>query len=216
MHMPEESPKVAVDSHPRLSGIMDTINSTFAHGERTRLPKEFYDAKGRSYIDKIAVEEWYSGYQESNEYRRLGIGGLMGDVVDRMVHTAVGNGWRSNPSVPEHDKAVKFALSGCHDTTIAATLTALGGFRVDRDAWPNFTASIAFELFRAREPASAQKVRSSWWSGWFGSTSPSARAPLETLPPAERSRLQEDYYVRLRYNDNPVTRLSWSMATCTN
>jgi hypothetical protein len=33
-YMPEESPKVAVDSHPRLSGIMDTINATDAHGPR--------------------------------------------------------------------------------------------------------------------------------------------------------------------------------------
>jgi acid phosphatase len=30
--MPETSKRVAVDSHPRLSGIMDTINSTLAHG----------------------------------------------------------------------------------------------------------------------------------------------------------------------------------------
>ena len=78
--MPEGS-KVAVDSHPRLSGIMDTINSTLAHGPETRLPKEFYDDKGRAIIDKIGVEEWFSGYQESREYRMLGIGGLMGDVV---------------------------------------------------------------------------------------------------------------------------------------
>lgn len=73
--------KVGVDSHPRLSGIMDTINSTLAHGPATRLPKEFYDTKGRAIIDKIGVEEWFSGYQESKEYRMLGIGGLMGDVV---------------------------------------------------------------------------------------------------------------------------------------
>lgn len=85
--MPERSTeaairnKVAVDSHPRLSGIMDTINSTLAHGPATRLPKEFYDKKGRAIIDKIGVEEWFSGYQESQEYRMLGIGGLMGDVV---------------------------------------------------------------------------------------------------------------------------------------
>ena len=81
--MPETSKRVAVDSHPRLSGIMDTINSTLAHGPETRLPKEFYDEKGRAIIDKIGVEEWFSGYQESREYRSVGIGGLMGDVVAR-------------------------------------------------------------------------------------------------------------------------------------
>ena len=31
--------KVRVDSHPRLSGIMDTINSTDAHGPQTKLPR---------------------------------------------------------------------------------------------------------------------------------------------------------------------------------
>jgi len=36
------------------------------------LPKEFYDTKGRAIIDKIGVEEWFSGYMESREYRQLG------------------------------------------------------------------------------------------------------------------------------------------------
>ena len=58
--MPEQSDgtqNVAVDSHPRLSGIMDTVNSTLAHGPKTRLPSRFYDSKGREIIDKIGVEE---------------------------------------------------------------------------------------------------------------------------------------------------------------
>lgn len=54
------------------SGIMDTVNSTLAHTQETRLPKEFYDPKGRAIIDKIGVEEWFSGYKESQEYRQLG------------------------------------------------------------------------------------------------------------------------------------------------
>ena len=60
-------------------------------GPETRLPKEFYDAKGRKIIEKIGVEEWFSGYQESQEYRSLGIGGLMGDLVQRMVGNVQGN-----------------------------------------------------------------------------------------------------------------------------
>ena len=74
--MPESSKNVAVDGHPRLSGIMDTINSTKAHGPETRLPKEFYDKKAAAIIDRIATEEWFSGYNESIEYRSLGIGAL--------------------------------------------------------------------------------------------------------------------------------------------
>ena len=58
--MPEQedgSQNVAVDSHPRLSGIMDTVNATLAHGPKTRLPQKFYDTKGRDIIDRIGVEE---------------------------------------------------------------------------------------------------------------------------------------------------------------
>lgn len=83
--MPKDSPRVKVDSHPRLSGIMDTINATAAHGEATRLPQEFYDPKLIRTIEKIGVEEWFSGYHESQEYRTLGIGGLVGDVVAQMM-----------------------------------------------------------------------------------------------------------------------------------
>lgn len=60
-------------------------------GPETRLPKEFYDEKGRKIIDEIGVEEWFSGYQESREYRSLGIGSLMGDLVQRMVGKTQGN-----------------------------------------------------------------------------------------------------------------------------
>ncbi|BAE56040.1 unnamed protein product [Aspergillus oryzae RIB40] len=92
--MPEKSPKVAVDSHPRLSGINDTINATDAHGPATRLPSEFYDKKLRQYMEQIAVDEWFAGYNESTEYRKLGIGALLGDVVDRMGSS------NSNTSTP--------------------------------------------------------------------------------------------------------------------
>lgn len=156
-YMPETSPRVAVDAHPRLSGIMDTINATDAHGPATRLPSEFYDKKGRAILDRIAVEEWFAGYNESSEYRKLGIGALMGDVVDRMVSTAVDGGWRSESSasgsgVPEAGKSIKFAMSGCHDTTLAAILSSVGGFQ--DESWPPFTSSIAIELF-SQPPSNA-------------------------------------------------------------
>lgn len=125
--MPENSKRVAVDSHPRLSGIMDTINSTLGHGEETRLPKEFYDEKARAIVDKIGVEEWFSGYQESEEYRSVGIGGLMGDLVSRMVGSAERNGKDGLREIGDPnetmgrgrggEKAIKFGLSGCHDTS---------------------------------------------------------------------------------------------------
>lgn len=192
--MPETSPKVAVDSHPRLSGIMDSINATLAHGPATRLPSEFYEPEVRDTIDKICVEEWFGGYQDSSEYRRLGIGGLVGDLTQRMVENGAG--------IPKEGQDVPFKMSlcGCHDTTLAATLTALGGFRVGRDKWPNFTSSIAFELFSKKDPEAEEKGRGGWF-GRKGSNDP--RTPLAKMSAEEKARLK-GRFVRIRYNDNVV------------
>lgn len=222
--MPSSSPWVAVDSHPRLSGIMDTINATLAHGPATKLPAEFYDEKGLKIIDKIAVEEWYDGYKENIEYRRLGIGGLLGDVVDRMVITALEGGWRSGvaSSVSEGSSVpIKFAMSGCHDTTLAAVLSSLGAFNQER--WPFFTSHISLELFstlddgtsfaavNGKKKQSSQSKSSSILS-LFGKTdtqdkgeprSSFARVPLSELDDPSRETLRK-YYVRLRYNDRPM------------
>lgn len=146
--MPPASPTVAVDSHPRLSGILDTINSTLAHGPETRLPSEFYDEKARDIASDIAVDEWFTGYKESREYRKLGMGAQVGDVVDRMVATSLEGAWR-NTMLPigeaNHGKPIKFALNGCHDTSLAGILASLGAF--DGEKWPPYTSSISIELF---------------------------------------------------------------------
>ncbi|KAH6604269.1 hypothetical protein Trco_007715 [Trichoderma cornu-damae] len=208
--MPPDSPRVAVDSRPRLIGILDSVNSTLAHGPATRLPKEFYDPKARRIMEKIGVDEWFAGYGESQEYRALGIGALLGDVVARMVGSAERNGpppdeeFTQPPGQGKHeqdgggrntssgnangitgdDAGFRFGLSGCHDTTLAAVLASLGAF--DTDAWPPFTSHIAIELFRSVDNAAA---------------SPS---PSPSLTDKEKESLQ-GYFVRLRYNDSPVT-----------
>jgi len=223
--MPGEQ-KVAVDSHPRLSGIMDTLNATDAHGPETKLPKEFYDPKARSIIDKIAVEEWYQGYNESSEYRMLGIGGLMGDITSRMVGSVERNG---NSGIVEvggvdgklgkgrgGETDIRFAMSGCHDTTLAGMLTSLGAF--DGEKWPPFTSHIAIEMFKKRntnnlaQPSRVEQESTSknpsWWSSLFGTKTSSsslvpegiARKPINELSASQREKLN-DYYVRLRYND---------------
>jgi acid phosphatase len=232
--MPQSSPKVRVDSHPRLSGIMDTINATLAHPKETRLPKEFYDDKARAIIDKIAVEEWFSGYSENNEYRKLGIGALVGDVVERMTSVVEGSGLSIDEIGGSDGKLgkgrggeqrIKFALSGCHDTTLAAMLTSLGAFGTE--IWPPYTSHIAVELFRKvdhtnnnplSESLSTAKPTPSTSPGWLvgmlglnatKSTTPTsirqvphsiARRPYSTLSPSEQEKLK-NYYVRLRYND---------------
>ena len=204
--MPEDSPVIKVDSHPRLSGVMDTVNATLAHGPGTRLPNEFYDKKVRADIDKVCTEEWFVGYQESNEYRKLGIGGMIGDLTQHMVEHIVPN---NTSDVP----AFKISLAGCHDTTIAATLTALGAMDATKDKWPNFTSNIAFELFHRKHSTSSpltgaiwpSKERT-WWYSLFSSPKPNItppRTPLIHWPEAEKGKL-DDYYVRIRYNDKPV------------
>lgn len=229
--MPESSPHVAVDSHPRLSGIMDTINSTLAHGPETRLPREFYDSKLRSIIDKIGVEEWFSGYAENQEYRKLGIGALLGDVLERMSasieHTGLSvseiGGENGNLGRGRNgETAIKFAMSGCHDTTLAAILTSLGAF--DGRPWPPYTSHLAVELFRQKDnqgthgssdPPSTPISSTSQRPGLLSSlrrhpaaptknTSSISRRHYNGLTEAEKQKL-DGYYVRIRYNDEPVT-----------
>jgi len=211
--------RVAVDSRPRLSGIMDTVNSTLAHGPETRLPEEFYDAKARRIMEKIGVEEWFAGYKESQEYRTLGIGGLLGDVVGRMVSSAEMDGKGAQAvlrgrAADQGNPHVRFGLSGCHDTTLAGVLASLGAY--DTEAWPPFTSHIAIEMFRkkteensAQQPSSQATIKKSWWSSLFShshdTSSPGiGRTPTPELTPEEKKKL-DGYYVRLRYNDEPVT-----------
>ncbi|KAM0334145.1 hypothetical protein ACHAQA_001165 [Verticillium albo-atrum] len=231
-YMPPESPRVQVDSHPRLSGIMDSINATRAHGPATRLPAPFYDPKVIEIVERIGVEEWYSGYRESAEYRTLGIGGLMGDVVARMVGSAERSPADGDYELAQASSAgssagpvpIKFGISGCHDTTLAAILTSLGAFGTDK--WPPFTSHIAVELFRDAPPAGsaappaatvpavsapAPAKSTNWFTSLFSSapapgTPPPGigRTPTEALTSPERAQL-DGYYVRLRYNDEPVT-----------
>ncbi|RMZ86568.1 hypothetical protein DV736_g6210, partial [Chaetothyriales sp. CBS 134916] len=229
--MPESSKKVAVDSHPRLSGIMDTINATLAHGPETRLPSEFYDKKAAVIVDRIATEEWFAGYSESLEYRMLGIGALVGDVVERMISKVEGARLSINQIGGENgslgqgrggEKGVLFAMSGCHDTTLASFLTSLGAFNGEK--WPPYTSHIAVELFRKRpdslpDPtvsmattsmsatdANAQAKPPAVKPGWLtGATSEGiARRPWTELSQAEKDRL-DGYYVRLRFNDRVMT-----------
>jgi len=197
--------KVAVDSRPRLSGIMDTVNSTLAHGPATRLPDEFYDERARKIMEKIAVDEWFSGFKESKEYRAVGMGALAADIVQRMIENVEA----------EHDgkQAIRFGLSGCHDTSLAGILASLGAFNTTE--WPPFTSHVAIELFRKKSnglsPSQLSVQQQSRWSKLFQLASATGaggntigRKPISDLTQAEKDKLN-GYYVRIRYNDEPVT-----------
>lgn len=218
---------------------MDTVNSTLAHSAPTRMPSEFYDEKSRANIDKIACEEWYSGFRESNEYRTVGIGSLAGDIVARMVGNTRRNGQDGLEEVGGGDDApgkgrggennLRFAMTGCHDTTLAGLLTAIGAF--GERPWPPYTSHVAVELFRdvrtnntistegaPSTPAPKNPSQNQSWLGkLFSSGSSTAakpgtaamadvslRKPLQEMAPTETATLS-GHYVRVRYNDEPMT-----------
>jgi acid phosphatase len=207
--MPPDSPRVAVNSHPSVSGILDTTNATLAHGTATRLPKEFYDEKGLEILSRISSDEWFTGYKESSEFRELGIGPLLGDVVSRMVTSVRGtSGDRQSMKGRGGEWKIKFALSGAHDTTIAGILASLGAFEGENGKWPPYTSHIAMELFRksnvpCREPT--LRAESHWipWFYKFRAASLFNRKHQQELNVSQKGSLA-GYYVRLRYNDRPI------------
>ena len=213
---------------------MDTINSTLGHGPATRLPSQFYDPKGRDIIEKIGVEEWFSGFSESKEYRQVGIGALAGDIVARMVGSVeksgndglleIGGEDGSQGAGRGGEKDIKFGLSGTHDTALAALLASLGCFEGEK--WPPYTSHLAFELFResgaAREsidgdkldqPATADvahKQKQGALSTFFlsGGKTKLATEGIARKTIDELSATEREklkgHYVRIRYNDRPV------------
>lgn len=235
--------RVATNSNPRLHDIFDTINSTLATpSPQTRLPQEFYDARGREIIDHITVEEEFSGYNESLEYRTVGIGGLLGEVVERMVcsvqdHKTHGqviseSNERDYRNSGEYLSNLKFVLSGCHDSTLAAILASLGTMEGENGSWPSYSSSLAVELFseinskQQRKPLSGitiwpfkkmddlqQQGEGTPLEGLWGGISNQLKhtntsAGHSTVPTSSRRILSEEnmnvFYVRLRYNDRPI------------
>ena len=180
--------RVAVDSSPKLHGIFDTISSTFAARDaRTRLPSEFYDQKAWDIINRIVVEEEYSGYKESLEYRQVGIGAFLYEVVQRMVDTA-----------QNKNNTLKIALFGGHDSTIAATLASLGALEGENGSWPSYTSSLAVELFRY-EGSKSERSRTN--GGVLGRIA----RPWRLRGGSNSLDYKAGWYVRLRYNDRVVT-----------
>ena len=127
------------------------------------------------------------------------------------------------------EREIKLALSGCHDTTLAAVLASLGAFEGEK--WPPYTSHIALELFKkpvsetVQVPAKRKiedatpvaatgdpKIRRGWFGRVFGDSSVTdangdknnplgiARRKVEELVETDRSKL-DDHFVRIRYND---------------
>lgn len=141
------------------------------------------------------------------------MGSLLGDITARMV----ANVEASNNSGSQGNAVIKFGMSGCHDTTLAGTLASLGAFETHR--WPPYTSHVALEVFRKSTAALAAKASGANGVPAAGpaaaaGANPSSlagsalhgigRKPLQEMTEDELKRI-EGYYVRVRYNDEPVT-----------
>lgn len=183
--LPPGSDRISLHSNPSLLTILDTVNSTLAHGSQTRLPSEFYDAKAIRVMDRIVREEYFGGYGENAEYRMLGVGSFMGDMLHSMLD--------SIPACPSSFSGAfsavgsetkcrkRFALLSCHDSTLVAILMSLGAFKGSIETWPPFSSHIAVELLKDDSDDQSRP-----------------------FPTTEDDYQLDGYYVRLRYNDEPV------------
>ena len=54
-------------------------------------------------LEDVVVLEWFHGAMKSHEYRRLGMGRLVGDIRDRMVEKAAGTNDRKLHIYSGHD-----------------------------------------------------------------------------------------------------------------
>ncbi|PYI01429.1 acid phosphatase [Aspergillus sclerotiicarbonarius CBS 121057] len=181
-YMPPTRP-VAVDARPGIHAIHDMISCTSASGTPdVRLPEEFYEPEVMQIVEHIAYEEEFGAYEANEEARRLGIGSILGDVVQRMVNTAQKPG-----------SSTKLFLAGSHDSTVGAMATSLGSVDSARSGnWPPYGSVLAIELFQDRNTA----PRLGGGTGWPGI----GRTPISELSDQQKQSLQH-HYVRLRYND---------------
>ncbi|KZV74189.1 phosphoglycerate mutase-like protein [Peniophora sp. CONT] len=127
---------IRVDGRPRASGVLDTIRAAMAHD--MKVPPEFEERAVSSVIERAVVNEWFS--DKSEEVRRLGMGRLLGDIVEKM-----------HLKTQSVNAAPKILVHSTHDTGLAALLNTLDVFD---DRWPGFTASITFELYKANKKPS--------------------------------------------------------------
>ncbi|QRV81942.1 histidine phosphatase family containing protein [Ceratobasidium sp. AG-Ba] len=157
---------IRIDGQPRLSGIMDTVRAADAHG--IRVPPEFYNKTIVNALETAICDEWFRGYK-NHEFRRLAMGRLLSEMSNQM--NGVVNGTNQT----------KIRVNACHDTTLAGLCTTLDVFD---NRWPDFTASITFELFK--EQAQTQQSQSVFSMGVFARN-----------PPAKR-------FVRMRYQNRNI------------
>ncbi|KTW28957.1 hypothetical protein T552_01587 [Pneumocystis carinii B80] len=125
--------KISIKGRVQVFELFDLICTGL--GNRVKMPDELYDEELRRDLELASISEWFDGYRDSHEVRRLGIGSFLGELKDSFVESK------------KHmdNERRKISLYGAHDTTLGSILQSLECF--DR-RWPPYASHIAFELFR--------------------------------------------------------------------
>ena len=126
-----------LDSHPRLSGLIDTVRSADAHGIPT--PAIFHDEFAKDLMERAVLHEWFGGYASPSEterlqFQRLALGGFVGTLYGAFARRVL-----YGPNEP-----LRLGVFLGHDATIVGLLHILEVFNYK---WPAFAASVSFELF---------------------------------------------------------------------
>ncbi|KAG4306370.1 hypothetical protein PORY_000358 [Pneumocystis oryctolagi] len=124
--------KVSIKGPVHVFQLYDIICTAIGNG--IRIPDELYDEELRKDLESASISEWFDGYRDNLEIRKLGIGPFLGELRNNFVE--------SKKNINDERK---FFLYGAHDTTLGSILQSLDCF--DR-RWPPYTSHIAFELFR--------------------------------------------------------------------
>ena len=143
---------VRIDSSPRASGVLDTMCTCKGNG--IALPPALSSESNRMAVEEAVVYEWFGGFLENRTYQRLGIGRLLGDLLQRID--------KSKPNTVNDSKREKIALYGAHDTSIGALLSTLDCFD---GRWPGYSAHVALELFEDQKHG--RKLLGSSDDGWY-------------------------------------------------
>lgn len=208
-HIPHKP--ITLAGTPKIHAIYDGITSTLATDKASgiRLPDAFYDKSLEAIVDHLAYEEEFGGYGENKELRMVGIGAMLGDVLERVV-SQVEHDVRSIPSSASLDdskanagigtNATKLWLHGSHDSTLGAIMASLGADKSieGQRRWPPYGSVLAIELFR-----DAQANETTCHPPYLSRQDPISRTPISKLSQAQKLRLQ-NYYVRLRYNNRSL------------
>lgn len=89
---------------------LDTIFAAQAHS--IPIPPAF-DPPLIADLEHVVVREWFAGYMQSEEMRRLGLGRLAGEIKDRAVRRAEG---KRDEEKKRGEEDLKMVIYTGHDT----------------------------------------------------------------------------------------------------